>query len=163
MSEALVHSQEKPRVVLRAQPEIASRAVALCEGCPMAKFCATKSTGDCPPPVVKREMLEMVRDSGPEALPQASYRTQLLDDSIPSVTATLRRVAPVKKQMPRPTHLELPRANPRPVVAKPTPEVKHPPRRPRHDSEMTAIGKAVADIVGMLFGGAPHDGARAKK
>ena len=61
MSELLIKDPEMLLPSKQAvRSEIASRAVALCEGCPMAKFCASKNTGKCPPPEIKQQMLESI-------------------------------------------------------------------------------------------------------
>lgn len=61
MSELLIKDPEMLLPSKQAvRSEIASRAVALCEGCPMAKLCASKNTGKCPPPEIKQQMLESI-------------------------------------------------------------------------------------------------------
>ena len=68
---------ERPTTM--AAPAMAARAVALCEGCPMARFCVTKNSGECPPEVV-----------APETDQSVSYRDALQDDGRPVVMANLQ-------------------------------------------------------------------------
>lgn len=164
MSEMLM---KEPEMLLprkqAVQSEIASRAVALCEGCPMAKLCASKNTGKCPPPEVKQQMLESIDigDGGANTAP-VSYRKQLLDDSIPSVMAQLTPKPVVKKPEIRPSHLPLPKAAPRPAPIAKTPD-RRPSRPLRQKHDMSAIGQAVADIAHLMFGGAEPGAGRVKK
>lgn len=165
MSELLIKDPEMLLPSKQAvRSEIASRAVALCEGCPMAKLCASKNTGKCPPPEIKQQMLESIDigDGGANTAP-VSYRKQLLDDSIPSVMAQLTPKPVVKKPEIRPSHLPLPKAAPRPAPMAKLPERRQPPRPMRQQNDMSAIGRAVADIAHLMFGGAESGAGRLKK
>lgn len=161
MSEVTTISREVVRKPVAVAPNIAARAVALCEGCPMAKFCMTKNTGDCPPPQVKQQMIERAIDGGGEPAPIRSYRKELLDDSVPVVMANLQKKPQPKRPEPRPTHLPLPKAVPKPTIK--SPEKRE--RRPRRvaESNMTAIGRAASELAQLIFGGGKPDGAVAKK
>ncbi len=75
----------------KALPSMAARAVALCEGCPMAKFCTTKQPGNCPPEIQQFDgIVEQAQDM-PER--PKSYLKDLLDDRKPVVMATPKRAA----------------------------------------------------------------------
>lgn len=76
---------ERPTTV--SAPAMAARAVALCEGCPMARFCVTKSTGECPPEVVVPEVVEKV-----------SYRDALQDEGQSMVMASMQ-IKPIESSV----------------------------------------------------------------
>lgn len=160
MSEVTTISREGVRRPVVVAPDIAARAVALCEGCPMAKFCMTKNTGDCLPQV-KQQMIERPIDGGGVPAPIRSYRKDLLDDSVPVVMANLQKKPQPKRPEPRPTHLPLPKAVPKPTI-KPLEKRERRPRRVA-ESNMTAIGRAASELAQLIFGGGKPDGAVAKK
>lgn len=131
---------------------MAARAVAICEGCPMAKFCAVKDANLCPSPeaAVGGEYATASLD-----LPKLSYRKELMDDDVPFVAAKLQPASlpkPMPKQAPR---LQAAPSLSMPPVAKPKQVpmprvVKKPievPRRP--DGE--TVGDILADIMISTF------------
>lgn len=76
MSTELLKTKEL-RTAPNANAPMAARAVALCEGCPMARFCTAKGSGDCPPNGSGNEKV-----FGSQAESRASYMSDLYDDSV---------------------------------------------------------------------------------
>lgn len=83
---------------------MAARAVGLCEGCPMARFCKKRGSENCPSPA------ELASAGANELRSiKTSYRRELMDDSVPFVRAEVRPKAPssavktsfVNKQPPK--------------------------------------------------------------
>ncbi len=102
MSEHLKTREIQPATI--SQP-LAARAVALCEGCPMAKFCVTERPGECPPDI--RQFDGSVEQPMTMSQPPKSYRKQLRDDSQLVVMATPRKVEQppgLQVPVPKPTH-----------------------------------------------------------
>lgn len=147
-----------------AQP-MAARVVAICEGCPLAKFCATKAVAPCETTEVRTQYIEStsgdyggtVRDEPV----QLSYRTQLLDDTIPIVMANLQK----KKDLrPQPS-----RAKVTPPAATATSRMKSqaPKKMPKRATsrEVAQVGSAdiLADILVSMIGVSSMTTARDKK
>ena len=137
----------------KALPSMAARAVALCEGCPMAKFCTTKQPGSCHPEIQQHDgILEQVADV-PER--PRSYLKELLDDNKPVVMATPKRVTQASK--------------PQPAISRPPEQAKNQQlvrrklvaaRRAEVDESMP---EKVADVIMDMFGVNSIKKARAKK
>lgn len=109
---------------------IAARAVAICEGCPMANFCKKQDAGDCP------DSVEYTGTDTVSTPVKASYRRELMDDTVPFVGAQLRQRPPeASKQKP-------PASRP-----KPTPP---PARRPARSRE--SLPEAVAEALLVALG-----------
>ena len=145
------------RDVATAQP-MAARAVALCEGCPLAKFCATKAVAPCETPQARTQQVEISGgDFGGGSLDKpvvTSYRAQLMDDKIPFVMADLQKK---KEQRPLPPTLTLrPKFMPQTKIEKPhmksQPVVKLPvkPRTAEHREAGSA--DILADILMSMIG-----------
>lgn len=149
MSEKLL-TREDQKSNIAAQP-LAMRAVALCEGCPMAALCAAKNTGECPPGL--DETYSNAESEG--CSPPTSYMRELLDDSVPIVRATPRPVAP---------HAPLLKTTPppRPKQPMPLPRTKLPPKPPSAPKGET-MAETLADIVVEMLSVRSLKTARVKK
>lgn len=89
MSERLIE-QKKPA----SQIAMAARAVSLCEGCPMAKFCVVKEVAPCETPQVKQMHIESGEDSYGAMLDKPvreSYLEDLFDPIKLTVMAELQK------------------------------------------------------------------------
>lgn len=156
-----------------AAAPMAARAVALCEGCPMAKFCVIKEVAPCETPLQRGEQIESGGgESGGSALdkplpPRTSYREALMDDSVPFVMANLQKKKETALPRPQP-------APPRPVVtrppkhtAAPSPTPARPVASPTKKVPMaerrSGTSDIVADILVSLFGVQSLTSARVKK
>ena len=137
----------------KALPSMAARAVALCEGCPMAKFCTTKQPGNCPPEIQQFDgIVEQAQDM-PER--PKSYLKDLLDDRKPVVMATPKRVAETKNPQ-------------RPITRPPKSNAsQQQARRKPIVAQQAAVGESipqkVADVIMDMFGVNSIKRARAKK
>ena len=142
---------------LRAVTPLATRAVALCEGCPMAKFCAIKTISPCETASAQQTRIE----SGGEyegiiapSLPKRSYKEELMNDAIPIVMADLQK----KKELPVPPTPKLPLSVKSPLPPRAlTPQHTSPPRVPRtantfQQPEVGEPGTLLADIIASLIG-----------
>lgn len=124
----------------RIRPRVGAKAIELCAACPLKDMCAIKPVEEC---------IADVADSGAPieaSPPRTSYRKELLDDGIPSVTAQL-----AKKP------LVLSKPTPKPVMAPPpkppqpkAPPAKKPVRRPPSPRLHESLGEAIADIFADL-------------
>lgn len=78
---------ERSKIVGTVNAAMASRAVLLCEGCPMAQFCAKKQSRPCEA-VAEQHVSEGTGggDRAPVAEPH-DYRKQLADDTLSIVIA----------------------------------------------------------------------------
>lgn len=149
MNEKLL-TRENQKSNITAQP-LATRAVALCEGCPMAALCAAKNTGECPPGLNDTyNASESEERSAP-----GSYMKELLDDSVPIVRATLR---PVVSYVPLPK----PAPQPHPKQPMPTPRTRLSPKPPSTPKGET-MAETLADIVVEMLSVRSLKTARAKK
>jgi hypothetical protein len=166
----------KERLPLKPRPmttePMAARAVALCEGCPMAKFCAIKTVAPCETPVQRETQIESGGDYSGGSLDkpvavQMSYRRELMDDRVPFVMANLQkkkeqiapRPTPVSQQSTAVRSATRMTLQPTPVrQAAPTP--KKLPTKPERRNETSDI---VADILVSLFGVQSITSAHAKK
>lgn len=162
----------KPGDMTAAAP-MAARAVALCEGCPTAKFCAVKTIAPCETPEVKTVRIEAgggYEDSSLDKPIQTSYRKELFDPSQEFVMANLQKKKeihlPASKPIPpRPAAVPAvvkPIARPSSVTPKrpaPSPVRKRPPVQERRP-EATDI---LADILASMIGVSGIATARAKK
>ncbi len=134
-----LQSREMVQRTTARQP-MAARAVALCEGCPMARFCQAKSTGECPP--------DIATDAGGYEQPRSeSYsRDKLFDDRINSLFA-----APVIKPA-------LPQQSPKPPRAAAPPPQSQPPQqqmrreRPR-GVDVPRKGETIPDKLAAIITG----------
>ncbi|MEO5949717.1 MAG: hypothetical protein ABIP74_04905 [Candidatus Saccharimonas sp.] len=152
---------------LAAVIPMASRAVAICEGCPMAKFCATKTVAPCESTEVRAQQIE---DSGGEYITgnhdkpiELSYRKQLMDDKIPLVLANLHK----KKEQPllptRPSSIPpiskrvVPQSRARPMIATPTSKPKAPEATQGKSADL------LADILVSMMGISSLSTVRDKK
>lgn len=130
MSE-LISTKEK---IVRSRDVVvpmAARAIALCEGCPMAKFCKVEGTGDCPPP-------EVLESAAADYTP-VSYKNQLMDDSVNTVMANLKP-KPIIKPPQKPV---APKPVKKPVQNKPRPQPI------RGETVVDAIAEAIIAGLGM--------------
>ena len=77
---------------------VGGRALVACAACPMARFCATKGTGECPTslPTVAENMY----DGGGEMSAPVDYRRDLFDDSKNLVLAKSLEI-PKPKSLPK--------------------------------------------------------------
>ena len=155
MSEKLIE-QKKPV----PQIPMAARAVALCEGCPMAKFCVVKDVAPCETTAVKEMHIDASGgyDSPTIDKPiRTSYRGDLFDPAKLTVMAELQKkkeqqqvqtkpvartanptLQPMKKaEQPKP-----PRAAPARVTAKPT-------RERQTESEADLIAGIFMSMIGV--------------
>ena len=132
---------------------LAARAVALCEGCPMANLCATKQPEECSFPK------EQYGDSAPDIpQPPVSYRKDLFDEQKQIVMAKPRLVRPRPTPAPRPfarSHGSKP----------PTPQYRRqPPRVVHHEaSDGESSPNKIADILYNFVSVETPKKARAKK
>lgn len=150
----------KERLAERKKPTpakpMAARAVSLCEGCPMVKFCVVKDTGVCPSP-------EVAMGGGDCAVaPKVSYRKELMDDSIDTVMAKLQPAsAPKPKALP-PRAIARPKPAPQPAAiprsaTKPK-AIERAPRRQAGES----MPDVLADILLSTFATKSLSTARSK-
>jgi hypothetical protein len=99
----------KPRD-LNAMEPMAARAVALCEGCPVAKFCVIKAVAPCETPVQQEAQIESGGGGyeGPvlDKPVRTSYRNELFDMSKKLVMAEVQKL-----QKPK----EIARPKPQPI------------------------------------------------
>ena len=137
----------------KALPSMAARAVALCEGCPMAKFCTTKQPGNCPPEIQQFDgIVEQAQDM-PER--PKSYLKDLLDDRKPVVMATPKRVAQTKNPQRPITRPPGSAANQQMVSRKPIVA--------QQAVVEESIPQKVADVIMDMFGVNSIKRARVKK
>ena len=152
MSERII-TREIDTSTPQALPSMAARAVALCEGCPMAKFCTTKQPGNCPPEVLQFDgFVEQARDM-PER--PKSYLKDLLDDSKPVVMATPKRAQPIAKlqrvvTIPPKSAVNQQLVRRKPIVA-------------QQAAVEESMSQKVADVIMDMFGVNSIKKARAKK
>ena len=144
MSE-FINNQEKSSKRPLVAPPMAMRAIALCEGCPMAKFCSVKGSGDCPPP----EVLEVASGGDFDAAETTSYKNQLLDNSQNVVMANLKRKpAPVPEKVAKPP-------TPKPVKKPaPKPAPKQRPHNRTGEKLIDCIAENILSALGMTAVGA---------
>lgn len=147
MSERIA-TKEKQSAVM-GQP-IAMRAVALCEGCPMAALCAGEATQTCPSGYASAyTQVERGRDTLPK-----SYLKELLDDSLPIVRATPRPI-----QSP-----QLPRRPPtKPQKAAQEITISRQPRKNKQLPKGETMADILADMMVDMLGVKSLKAARAKK
>lgn len=160
-----------PKEPVVAAP-MAARAVALCEGCPMAKFCAIKAVAPCETPVEQAVQIESAGGGYDGAMldkpVQTSYRKELMDDTQPFVMANLQKKKespPKPKQAPmRPApkpHAVSPRAQrPTPKVTPPKPAAMPRPKPERRES---GSGDVIADILLSMIATRSDTTRRSKK
>ena len=134
---------------------LATRAVKLCEGCPMAALCSTLAIAPCETPEPPHEASDGGGDyslppTRPEVQSKRSYRKELMDDSIPIVMASptkQRQITPkpivsIQSESIAKTPPALVRPNPIHIRKRPVPQVE------RRNGEETTI---VAEILASLF------------
>ena len=162
----------KPEITRRPviAPELAVRAVAICEGCPLATLCKQRDSGVCPSSAELPE-LQMIDMGGAEP---TSYRTQLLDDSVGTVMANLVPVRPkvqpvVTTPLPRRTpprakqSLPMQTRQTKQPLARTQPARRGQVRYPQtpHTSGRETLGDALADVFALALGrravGARHN------
>lgn len=142
-----------PRDLTAAGP-MAARAMALCEGCPMAKFCVVKDVAPCETPVVKNLHIEAGGGYDGSTLDKpirTSYRADLFDDSKLTIMADLQKQKEKQKIQTKPverssTHIsqlsnkvqqpDQPRAATKPITKKPTAE---------------RVGERAPDLIARIF------------
>jgi len=89
MNERLTEQRKLP-----PQLPMAARAVALCEGCPMAKFCVTKEASPCETPQVRQVHIESGGGGYGEMIDKPireSYLEDLFDPTKLTVMAELQK------------------------------------------------------------------------
>lgn len=143
-----------------ARAPMAARAVALCEGCPMAKFCVIKTVAPCETRVQQEAHIESGGgDFGGANLDKpvrTSYRDDLMDPLKPVVMAELQKkkemMTPKLAKMASPTSLIVPQPKAVPSSPKkitlPTRPVKKLPTRENGDRTSDVL----ADILVSMFG-----------
>lgn len=135
---------------MSAKEPMAARAVALCEGCPMAKFCVVKSVAPCETTTV-REMHIEAGGGGYDGLMldkpvRTSYRDDLLDPSKNLVMAELQKLQKPKEMVQLPP-------TPRPPVSvvsmkkKPQESTRPPLAQPKPMSRIERRGEGGAGIL----------------
>lgn len=147
---------------------MAARAVGLCEGCPLAKFCAIKPVAPCETEASREDRIETSGGSyDGNLVPELdkpvtlSYRKQLMDDTIPTVVADLRKRKDIRPPVPRwissvpaAASTQSPPSRNRRVTPKQPPHVERPPE--------SGAG-IVADILVSMIGVSAIATARGKK
>lgn len=148
MSERIV--RRRPRI---AEP-LSARAVALCEGCPMAALCASMAVAPCETVTPRVEHIEQDGDYvayGRDKPVVRSYRNELMNDAMPIVMADIRKKGEQNAQPTR--HVR--------TAAQPPPRMPPPPTLPRVvRPQVTAVSERhrgesagiVADILASMLG-----------
>jgi len=158
-----MNSKEKlsrPRDIHAAEP-MAARAVALCEGCPMAKFCVVKTVAPCETTAVKQMHIEAGGGGydGPmlDKPVRISYRDDLLnpDPSKNLVMAELQKLQKPKeivRPQPQPvSRSQMSAASQQKKLVRPVASVIKPAPRVERSGEGGAgiLASIIASIVGV--------------
>jgi|GEM_PF-840129 len=160
----------RERTNLSVAPPMAARAVAICEGCPLAKFCATKAVSPCESPQVRTLQIEHLGgDYGGSSLDKPvefSYRKQLMDDTVPFVMADLRKkkeaqVAQTRRVVSR-QNIPSQTGTPKPTIASKR-TGKPPLKVGKPEVKRTESADILADILVSMLGVSSMSTSLAKK
>lgn len=171
MNQARTQEKLSSRRETTATVPMASRAVALCEGCPIAKFCVIKQVAPCETSVQRETQIESGGGDYSGGLldkpvtVQASYRRELMDDKIPFVMANLQKKKDIAPSQPS-LQKSMAVTPPRPLPPRPTPHniVKPAARQTSTRREQrNDAPDIVADILVSLFGVQSMTSTRTKK